>query len=205
MDTMGKLETKWETGRDQGSWMDPCLLHMTVGHHSLVSSQSLHLCPLASEIKGVLKWPRLGAACPSTTPALRYPPDPSMTKPATMGSKDCHHSNYASYFFILVSPSGCCSHCVALTVSLVTWSVWKRTADLQIYWCGRKSFCWRWGKSLKPVVWRIKFGNCPWRGIRTNVSNTNTVPGTGINSLHIISFKHPSKLLKSVLLVSFYR
>lgn len=54
-DTMGKLENEWEMGKDQGGWTQPCLLDMTIGHHSLVSSQSLPLCLLASKITGVLK------------------------------------------------------------------------------------------------------------------------------------------------------
>lgn len=161
MDTMGKLETKWETGRDQGGWTEPCLLHMMVGHHSLVSSQSLHLCPLASEITGVLKWPRLGTACPSTTPALRYPPDPSMTKPATMGSKDCHHSvitlPISSFWFLLLGAAPIVLHPYGITCNMVslkkssrhsTLLMWQKVILLKVREESKTS-------SLKDQVWKL--------------------------------------------------
>lgn len=134
---MGKLETKWETGRDQGGWTEPCLLHMTVGHHSLVSSQSLHLCPLGSEITVLLKWPRLGTACPSTTHARRYPPDPSMTKPATIRGKDCHHSvitlSISSLWFPLLGAAPIVLHPYRITCNMVSLKKNSRHSNLLMW------------------------------------------------------------------------
>lgn len=54
-------------GGDQEGWTQPRLLDMTMAHHSLGSSQPLHLGALASEVTGVSIWPCLDVPCPSTT------------------------------------------------------------------------------------------------------------------------------------------
>lgn len=54
-DSMGKLKNELEMGGVHGGWTQPCLLPMTRGHHSLVSSQSLYLHAPASKVMGSLK------------------------------------------------------------------------------------------------------------------------------------------------------
>lgn len=72
----------------QGSWTQPCLLHVNMGHHSLVSSQSPHLHDPASEATGNVTVAEMsGVSCPSTTHTLRCPPHLSMTTSATAGNQ----------------------------------------------------------------------------------------------------------------------
>lgn len=54
-DSVGKLKNELEMGGVHGGWTQLCLLPMTMGHHCLVSSQSLYLHAPASKVMGSLK------------------------------------------------------------------------------------------------------------------------------------------------------
>lgn len=207
-DSMGKLKNELAMGGVQGGWTQPCLLPMAMGHHSLVSSQSLHLHAPASEVTGRLK--RAKTWCLMAFHNLLTYPWQSLLqwnkekiKAARVQPLLC---NSFLYVRLLVSPSGggggC--HCALPLQCHLQCGQSEKTAEIPICSWDRKSCRCGWGRSLKIVVWTVEFGNC-YEGEWNYLSSTHSVPETVIHSLHIISSKHHSQPLKWVLLSPFYR